>query len=59
MEKRYKNEVRRSLNFGAVAKYNTIIDDVKRRLSNFIFKTFLVFNTCQKFTYFNDSLLFI
>lgn len=46
MEKRNKNEIRRSLNFGAVAKYNTIIDDVKCRLSNFIFKTFLVFNTC-------------
>ena len=47
MTQRTRNEIRRSLNFGGIAKYNTIIQDVKKSLAGFIFKAFLVFNTCE------------
>lgn len=59
MTRRRQNELRRALNFGAQAKYATIIRDVKQRLASFVFKTFLIFNTCQQFTYFNDNLLHV
>jgi hypothetical protein len=58
MTDRRRNEIRRALNFGAVTKYSTIIKDVTNYLGNFIFKTFLIFNTCQSFTKFNDNLVY-
>lgn len=51
--------IRRCLNFGAISKHNTIIDDVRDNLGGFIFNTFLCFNLSKRFTKFNDNLIFV
>ena len=47
MAKRNQNLIRRALNFGAISKHNTIVDDVKSNLCGFIFNTFLCFNLSE------------
>ena len=59
MDHRRKNEIRRILNFGAIVKHQTIISDTVVYLGSFIFKTFLIFDTCKQFTRFNDNLIHI
>ena len=57
MKNRTQNEIRKALNFAAMTKMQSIIRNVKAKFSYFIFKTFLVRNTCQRFTWFNDNLV--
>ena len=59
MEIRRKNELRRALNFSAITKYGLIAKDTNDYLANFIFKTFLIFNTSKQFTKYNDNLLYV
>ena len=47
MTQRRKNELRRAFNAGAMIKYGLIAKQTNDYLANFIFKTFLVFNTSQ------------
>lgn len=44
---RRKNELRRTLNFGGHIRFQAIENLTKKYLSEFIFKTFLIFNTSK------------
>lgn len=44
---RRKNELRRTLNIGALLRFQAIEKPTKKYLSEFIFKTFLIFNTSK------------
>lgn len=59
MTKRNQNVIRRALNFGGICKYNTIEEDVSKKLHGFIFNTFLCFNLCDRFTRYNDNLIHV
>lgn len=56
---RRKNELRRAFNFSAMLKFGFIEKDTNDYLANFIFKTFLIFNTSQQFTKFFDNLIYV
>ena len=55
MDHRQKNIIRRVLNFTGIIKNIAIEKDIHEYLGSFIFKSFLIRNTCEVFTYFNDN----
>mmetsp|Transcript_34414 Transcript_34414/g.52698 ORF Transcript_34414/g.52698 Transcript_34414/m.52698 type:complete len:320 (-) Transcript_34414:1231-2190(-) len=59
MVTRRKNEIRRALNFGAQVNFVAREKSIREYLARFIFKTFLVFDTCKQFTFKNNNIVFI
>ena len=59
MDHRLTNVVRRALNFSALTKKALMEDNVKKNFAGFIFNSFLCFNLSDRFTLFNDNLVYI